>query len=623
VVDKPKTVKVVKYAKPPPQMAVIASRALEAEDEFRPYYSSDALGAGMSLIEPPYNPAILQVLCSENNTLGPCIAAMRTNIDETGYVIEKEDGTTPGNDPQVAKLQGFFDEVFPGLSFKSLRTKVRLDLEQTGNGYIEVLRNAKGEVVFLRHIPSRTIRCMRLDAPIIVEKKIKRGDEEFSVPTMIRERRYAQMVGAIWIYFREFGSARMINCDTGWWESENDDEQSIPFNKRGTEVIHLVVNPHYYTPYGMPRWEGQIPSVVGSRKAEEFNLEFFETGGIPPALITIAGGAMAEKAQQMLEDQFNTKNRSKHRVVVMETESTGGGLDQTGSVKVDVHTFGSERQNDAMFEKYDAQCFDRVRRAFRLPPMFLGSIDKMNFSVAYTSFLIAENQVFRPERELFDDMVNRLLMPEIGGKGYIYRSKNLSVADIQTKLAAIQIAAATQHVDPRDVVAAVNEVADLDLNVSDQPIPPPMGAPGAVPNITDPGFAGGGNVQGGIKPKVGVTDGAFKPAQAGGMPGAGGGKFGGGSDPDQGAGGGTFGTQKSDMSVLALADEAMVALRKRDLGAISRVLKSTDAMPAHQQQQFKAAMALRSYFDPSVDPEGLSELAGCSLVGMMRSGEMN
>jgi hypothetical protein len=70
------TVKVTKLARTP--TAPVPSRALEAEDEFRPCYADDSLGAGMALIEPPYNPAILQRVVSENNTLEPCIdASMR------------------------------------------------------------------------------------------------------------------------------------------------------------------------------------------------------------------------------------------------------------------------------------------------------------------------------------------------------------------------------------------------------------------------------------------------------------------------------------------------------------------------------------------------------------------
>ena len=112
-------------------------------------------------------------------------------------------------------------------------------MEQTGNGYIEVVRNLENQIVFLNYVPAHTIRCMRLDAPIVVEKKVMRDGQEITVPTLIRERRYAQMIGAIWIYFRQFGSFRHLNYETSFWDAA---EPPVPVNKRGdTEIIHLKV----------------------------------------------------------------------------------------------------------------------------------------------------------------------------------------------------------------------------------------------------------------------------------------------------------------------------------------------------------------------------------------------
>lgn len=67
--------------------APVLSRALEAEDECRPCHADDPLGAGMVVIEPPYNLTVLQRVVSENNTLEACIGAMFTNNDLTSYVI--------------------------------------------------------------------------------------------------------------------------------------------------------------------------------------------------------------------------------------------------------------------------------------------------------------------------------------------------------------------------------------------------------------------------------------------------------------------------------------------------------------------------------------------------------
>ena len=85
-------------------------------------------------------------------------------------------------------------------------------------------------------------------------------------------------------------------------------------------------------------------------------------------------------------------------------------------------------------------------------------------------------------------------------------------------------------------------------------------------------------------------------------------------------------TRKEDIgdngfNVLMMADQAMVAMRKRDLTTLATVIGQVDQLSKDDRQNFKAALALRNYFDPSVDPEGFADQAGCSTVAMLRSQE--
>src|SRR5512141_2709958 len=55
---------------------------------------------------------------------------------------------TPEEEAEKKMLDAFFKEPFPNESFVVIRRKVRVDVEQTGNGYFEVIRNLKKEIVF-------------------------------------------------------------------------------------------------------------------------------------------------------------------------------------------------------------------------------------------------------------------------------------------------------------------------------------------------------------------------------------------------------------------------------------------------------------------------------------------
>lgn len=126
----------------------VASNAASPEDEYQQFYVGAANDRGV--LCPPYNLRLLDRLAQENNTLSPCIEAMVTNIDGTGYDFESkaESAEDKEDDSQIEQLREFFSEPLPGTNFISLRKSLRRDLEATGNAYLEVLRNAQDQIVF-------------------------------------------------------------------------------------------------------------------------------------------------------------------------------------------------------------------------------------------------------------------------------------------------------------------------------------------------------------------------------------------------------------------------------------------------------------------------------------------
>lgn len=255
-------------------------------------------------------------------------------------------------DPELEMLEHFFNEPFPGMSFTTIRRKLRVDMESTGNGYLEVIRNMAGEVVFVRHLESVTMRLVKLDAPTNVEVTVTRGGKEVKATLPMRERRFAYKIGAHLVYYREFGSSRQVNRKTGAWiEPESDDNKNIEL--LGSEVLHFSVYKDFRTHYGMPRWINQLPSIMGSRKAEEFNLEFFDAGGLPPAIIFVQGGALVGGVKEQLQQYLSGKASSKHRAAIVEVMSTSGSLDSSGTVSVKVERFGAclDNQSEVLTDK--------------------------------------------------------------------------------------------------------------------------------------------------------------------------------------------------------------------------------------------------------------------------------
>jgi capsid portal protein len=271
----------------------IQPNAFEPEDEYQQLYVGATRDQG--IIQPPFNFRQLDRLSQENNTLEPCIEAMITNIEGTGYDFEAEgeEEEDAADDQKLEELREFFAEPWPAQSFREIRKLLRRDRERTGNAYLEVLRNAKDEIVFIRHVDAKMMRVLRLDDAVPLPQEVVRGGNKVSLTVMTRERRYCQLVnGVSLMYFKEFGSKRDLHKKTAVWAAPG---QKLPANMRATEIIHFTTILDSYTPYGVPRWVSQLPSVLGSRKAEEFNLEFFDNGGVPPILILLQGGTRSSR----------------------------------------------------------------------------------------------------------------------------------------------------------------------------------------------------------------------------------------------------------------------------------------------------------------------------------------
>lgn len=397
-------------------------------------------------------------------------------------------------DRAIDNLRGFFKEPYPNTTTTSLKRKLRVDLERTGNAYVEVIEDEDGTPLLARHVDTKLMRLVRLDAPVLVEHEMDRFGKKVKLQLATRERRFVLQVGGgatvprfhhsptsgaglaqtdtgrlftsqgtRVVYFKELGASRDLDMWTGQWAQPGE---KLPPQRRATSMYHLTLVKDPRTPYGLPRWINVLPAVLGSRRAEEFNLSFFDQGGVPPLLITVAGGRMAEKTRDALEKRFNSKNpASKHQAIVMEVEPSGRMDKGQQRIAVTVERFGSDRTQDAMFQKYDERSGQVIRSSFRLPPAFIGLSEEHTFASLQGSYLLAEAQVFAPERQEDDEFVNLLLLRRMpGSEGYIYRSKPLVVDDATQQVLAVTLAAEQGWIDAEGGIKALNKITNLGLS---------------------------------------------------------------------------------------------------------------------------------------------------------------
>ena len=449
------------------------------------------------ILAPPYDPLRLYSLSFTNNTLLQAISVMEVNIDGTGHQIAHRDGEEAGNESKIAEIRGFFSETYPNRSITTIRRKLRVDMETLGYGFLEIIRNVGGQISLINHVDAAYIRLLRLGAEVDLEKSVYRNGQE--VPVRIRAaerifvkiaekevfRHYSKGYVPYKKYYKEFGSKRRLDADTGRWE----DEQEV--KNDATELLMFKVHEDSESPYGMPRWINNTPSVLGSRSAEEYNLEFFDSGGLPPVLLMLQGASLDTEAREQLLDYLAGKAKNKHRGLFLEMFSNSGDINATAKSSVTVERFGHERMADAMFMKYDESTARHVRTAFRLPDLYFGLNQNYNYATAHVATMAAEAQVFRVEREEFDEMLNTTIMKEIAPE-YLYKSNEITLNDVDKQLRALDLAGKQTNVSRKDLLEAISEVTHLNLEEmrdGEMPFIPP----GAAQVASPPNMEGAGS----------------------------------------------------------------------------------------------------------------------------------
>ncbi len=389
------------------------------EDPFVDSYR-DLQAIGQYLpIQPTYNPNLIRKIPQENNILNQCIEAMVQNIEGTGHTLEyigpMEDDKTPddqaGAEAERLRIEAFLSAPNEQYSFEELRRRFRRDKETFGYAFLEIVRDDAGIINTLYHIPAHSVRETAYDPELVdVSYKLIRGNRTEDIKRRKRFRRFVQedALRAKFIYFKEFGDNRIINLETGRVDN------ATPVSLRATEILMISD----YKPgslYGYPRWINQLPSILGSRESEVVNMEFFKDNAIPALALLVSGGCLSTDAVDAISDKF-TRGRGRGRmneILIIEATGDAEAATPTGQIPVprlEMKPMTGERQTDALFQEYGIQCQQNIRSAFRLPPLVLGLSNDYSHATAEASMTVCESQVFAPERQDFDELVNKQLI---------------------------------------------------------------------------------------------------------------------------------------------------------------------------------------------------------------------
>lgn len=278
------------------------------------------------LAHPPYNLDSLVKLSVENDTHYACIKVKALNIVGIGYKwsettkvkearqdVEEDDDKMLKLSKKLQRVTGTLDEWLEDMNeeddFNEILIKVWLDVEATGNGYLEIGRNRNGGIAYLGHIPSATMRV----------RKYRDG--------------FIQLVQDKLTFFRNF----------------NDKTTADPFGKDPTpnEVIHFKLHSTVNAYYGVPDIIAAMSSVAGEKFSSEYNLDYFENKAVPRYALIVKGAKLSTNAERKILEFFRkeVKGRNHGTLYIPVPAHMGSNVD----VKLEAI---ENKAQEASFEKY-------------------------------------------------------------------------------------------------------------------------------------------------------------------------------------------------------------------------------------------------------------------------------
>ena len=251
-------------------------------------------------------------------------------------------------------------------SFLTTMEKIDLDLESTGNAYLEVGRTVTGDIGYLGHIPSTTMRVRR----------IRDG--------------FTQIIGGQVIYFRNFNATN---------------PNPITEDNRPNEVIHFKAYSPLNTFYGVPDILSAYMSLKGDQLASQFNIDYFENKAVPRYIVVVKGARLDSESEDRLFRFLQTGLKGQnHRTLYVPLPA-----DQDGNkVEFEMKPIEANVQ-EASFNSYHQKNRDDILMAHQVPLSKLGGVDTGGLAAALSQDRTFKEQVTRPAQRYIEKMVNKII----------------------------------------------------------------------------------------------------------------------------------------------------------------------------------------------------------------------
>jgi hypothetical protein len=284
-----------------------------------------------------------------------------------------------------------------GDPFEAQIVTAAMDLEHTGNGYLEVITALGGQIAAVTWMPAETIEPGYIDGS----------------------------PGVLWYRHTAIdpGSSRRRVVYYPAWPQDGKAEANMRY------IMQVAQDGTWSTWYGEPDWLGALHDLMLSDSAMIYNRANFDNGCVPSWLIFLLGVKLDD--EHPLDDNGN-KLPSQRETVQSFFESQFGGAQNAGkALLLDAAAFGSDtftEKANVVFQKLqdgpkdgDFQglldgCRDRIVAAHGVPPRLAGIV--ASGSLGGSGELVGQLMLFRedltPKRRLWERACD-MMRPRLAG----------------------------------------------------------------------------------------------------------------------------------------------------------------------------------------------------------------
>lgn len=363
---------------------------------------------GDETITPPWDLNVMQSLLATSTVHAAAIETKAADFSYSGWALKiREEVVALGiSDEELAqeraKVTAFIRGISEdGCSVEEFARDLSIQYESLGMMSVEPIRNRAAMISSYKIMPFRTARVLsqkceayaagaryvqqRGDRKRYFTKlgdNIKYASPDFDPDTSMIEKfpRTKQQRES----FVQWADT-LVRADrprTSAQITRSEEDQSIDFENAASELLVYARRPFTVSEtYGTPAGVQALSSMLALRKIEEYNLQFFESKGVPQYAVVIKGlsskqrpgspgrvGAvrtkdMAAQVTQAVTKFFTENIRKADRSVLV--------VQLTGDVEITFEKLSSDSV-EASFAEYEKRMREDIRLAHRIPPAALG-----------------------------------------------------------------------------------------------------------------------------------------------------------------------------------------------------------------------------------------------------------